>query len=121
MNYYIKTFRWKESYERKGEEARIHTGVVAQEVEEAFRDEGLDPFRYGILARGDHYEVDGDIKIYDENGEWTGIFADSDTPGAVKVKDTYHIQYNELLCFVVSGMSDRLDSLETRVEALESR
>ena len=72
------------------------------------------------MARGDHYEVDGDIKIYDENGDRTGMFADSDTPGAVKVKDTYHIQYNELLCFVVSGMSDMLDSLETRVEALES-
>ena len=63
MNYYIKTFRWKKSYERKGEEARIHTGVIAQEVEQAFRDEGLDPFRYGMLARGDHYEVDGDRKI----------------------------------------------------------
>jgi hypothetical protein len=123
----IKIFRWKESYERKGEEARLHTGVIAQEVEQAFRDEGLDPFRYGILARSDHYEVNGDTKLYDKDGEWTGLFVDADTPGAVKVKDTYHMQYSELLCFIVSGMSDRLDSLETqlasvlaRLDALES-
>ena len=124
----IKTFRMKESYENKGEEARFHTGVIAQEVEQAFRDEGLDPFRYGILACGEHYEVDGDRKLYDENGEWNGLFADADTPGAEKVKDDYHIQYTELLCLMVSGMAESLQEekqkvadLLARVEALESQ
>ena len=118
----------KESYENKGEEARFHTGVIAQEVEQAFRDEGLDPFRYGILAREEHYEVDEDRKWYDENGEWNGLFADADTPGAEKVKDDYHIQYTELLCLMVSGMAESLQEekqkvadLLARVEALESQ
>ena len=60
----IKNYRFKDAYDQKGEDARIHTGVIAQEIEEAFVAEGLDAHRYGLFCSDDIYEVDGDNKFY---------------------------------------------------------
>ena len=45
-----KVYRWKESVERKGEDARYHAGLIAQEVEAAFAAEGLDAREYGLIV-----------------------------------------------------------------------
>jgi hypothetical protein len=62
----IRKFRFKDAVEKKGKEARIHTGVLAQEVEAAFAAEGLNARRYGLLCY-DELDNDGIYGIrYDE-------------------------------------------------------
>lgn len=46
----IKRFRFKDAVASKGDDARIHVGVIAQEVEQAFVDNGLDPRRYALFC-----------------------------------------------------------------------
>lgn len=44
----------------KGNAARWHVGVIAQDVQKVFSEEGLDAFDYGILCRDEYpaeYEV----------------------------------------------------------------
>lgn len=36
-------FRFKDAVAAKGDNARLHYGVIAQNVETAFKNEGLDP------------------------------------------------------------------------------
>jgi len=43
------TYRWKDSVVEKGDDARIHTGTIAQELQAAFAAEGLDAGRYGMF------------------------------------------------------------------------
>lgn len=43
-------YKFNQSVEDKGESARWHFGVIAQRVEEAFRESGLDAFEFGILG-----------------------------------------------------------------------
>lgn len=43
-------YRWLGSVEAKGEGARLHAGITAQAVAEAFTAEGLDPARYGLFC-----------------------------------------------------------------------
>ena len=45
----LKKFRWKSAVAEKGDNARIHFGIVAQELEAAFTAEGLDAGRYGMF------------------------------------------------------------------------
>jgi hypothetical protein len=71
----IRKFRFKDAVEKKGEAARIHTGVIAQEVEAAFAAEGLDARRYGLLC---HDEL--------EEG------------------DIYGIRYDELVMFILGAI-----------------
>lgn len=44
------TFRWLDSLQAKGDEARWHFGVIAQQVRDVFAAHGLDGTRYGLLC-----------------------------------------------------------------------
>ncbi len=43
-------YKFIEAVEEKGDLARIHFGVIAQRVLDAFKKHGLDPFAYGVLC-----------------------------------------------------------------------
>src|SRR3546814_4226470 len=43
-------YRWLDAIAHKSDDARLHAGVLAQEVHDAFIAEGLDGFRYGLLC-----------------------------------------------------------------------
>jgi hypothetical protein len=47
----IKKYRWISSVEAKGDDARIHIGVMAQDVQQAFEDAGLDAENYGVFCK----------------------------------------------------------------------
>ena len=89
----IKKFRFKDAIAKKGDGARIHIGVIAQEVVQAFSSEGLDPMRYGLVC-------------YDEWGEQEEIL---DTEGKIIIPfqeagNRYGIRYEELLAFIISSI-----------------
>jgi len=62
------THRWIDAVQKKGEdEARIHFGVIAQQVKQAFENHGLDGFRYGMLCYDewdDEFETQVDTITY---------------------------------------------------------
>lgn len=93
----IKKYRFTDAVNAKGDDARIHVGVIAQEVEQAFLDAGLDASRYALFCRDTWYELDGS-PFDSENNEVT-----ADTPGAVE-ETRLGIRYSELLAFVIAAM-----------------
>jgi hypothetical protein len=76
----VKKFRFKDAVELKGDDARIHVGVIAQDVVAAFDAEGLDASRYALLCY-DQWE--------DENGVQ---------------HDRYGVRYEELLSFIIGAL-----------------
>ena len=58
-------YKFNDAVEIKGDGARWHIGVIAQQVKEAFESEGLDPFKYGILC---YDEWDAEEEVLDDNG-----------------------------------------------------
>jgi len=46
----FKVFRFRDSLEKKGEKSRLHIGLIAQEVREAFASEGLNADAYGFFC-----------------------------------------------------------------------
>jgi hypothetical protein len=109
----VKTYRWIDSVEEKGDEARIHVGVIAQEVEQAFIDQGLDPTRYALFCKDSWYAVDG--RAIGNNGETYT----EDTPGAVLV-ERRGVRYPQLLAFVMAAVDAEATAFEARLAALEA-
>lgn len=60
--------KFKDAVALKGDAARWHFGVLAQEVKAAFDSEGLDPFAYGILCYDEWPETTEDVSEW-VNGE----------------------------------------------------
>ncbi|UMV17629.1 tail fiber domain-containing protein [Shigella flexneri] len=57
----IKAYRFTDAVNMKGDKARIHFGVIAQEVIEAFSANGLDAFDYGMVCYDEWDEVIGSV------------------------------------------------------------
>jgi len=103
----FKTFRWKDSVAEKGDNARTHTGVIAQDVQAAFTAEGLDAGDYSLFISTTWF-VDAEGNEVEEG-----------TEGAVS-KTRMGIRYPELLCFVGAYNEQRFASIEARLTALEA-
>jgi len=76
----LRKYKWIKSVEEKGDDARIHFGIIAQDLEQAFIDEGLDAGRYGMFI----------------NSKWT------DEAGVEHSR--MGVRYNQLLAFIISGI-----------------
>ncbi|HWI48412.1 MAG TPA: tail fiber domain-containing protein, partial [Rummeliibacillus sp.] len=44
-------FKFNDAVALKGDEARFHFGVIAQKIDEAFTNHGLNAFDYGLLCK----------------------------------------------------------------------
>jgi len=86
----IKKFKYKSAVLEKGNDARIHVGVIAQDVEAAFAAQGLDAHNYGLFCKDTWYEKDGEVLSSYEDG-------------AVE-KTRLGVRYEELLAFVIAAM-----------------
>ena len=74
----IKKFKWKDAVAKKGDAARLHVGVIAQEVEAAFIAEGLEPAKYALFCEDVWWEKmvpnpDYHVRWFKEmpNPKWT--------------------------------------------------
>jgi len=75
----LKKFRWKSAVEDKGDDARIHFGIIAQDLQAAFEAEGLDAGRYGMFT----------------SNTWTEDGVEKTRMG---------VRYSELLAFIISAI-----------------
>jgi len=103
----IGSYKFLDAMEEKGDKARIHVGVRAQNVEQAFTKQGLTGFDYGLLC-------------FDK-------WEDDVTEGA-KAGQRYGIRNDELHYFLIAALEKRLKASEaavaeltTRLSALESK
>ena len=57
----FKTFKWNDSVTEKGDAARTHTGVIAQEVEQAMTDAGLNAGDYAFFISTTWWETQTEV------------------------------------------------------------
>lgn len=104
----IRTFKFKDSIAKKGDKARIHVGVMAQQVKEAFAFEGLDAEMYGIFCYdewSDEYEDEYEKqKIQNADGIVNEIWVKTGNKKLVReAGNLYGIRYEQLLAFVIAA------------------
>jgi hypothetical protein len=77
----LRKFRWKSAVEEKGDDARIHFGIIAQDLQAAFEAEGLDAGRYAMFI----------------HSTWT----DEETN---EERSRMGVRYSELLAFIIAAI-----------------
>ena len=76
----MRKFRWKDKVAEKGDKARTHFGIIAQDLEDAFKAEGLDASKYAMFC--------SDTWTNDDGKEQTRL----------------GIRYPQLLAFIISSI-----------------
>lgn len=89
----IRAFRWKNAQSDKGSKARIHIGVIAQDIRDAFSAEGLSAFDYGILCH-DSWEAKPEQR--DKKGNTIAP--------AMPAGERYGVRYEELMSFALTAL-----------------
>ena len=124
------TYRWKDAVAAKGDDARIHTGTIAQEVQAAFTAEGLDAGNYAMFMSDTWWEHDVAVAAVEANEEEKTEAVDAYTrtdrydtedeaPSGSTSRTRLGIRYPELLSFLAAYNEQRFAAIETRLTALE--
>jgi hypothetical protein len=107
------TYKWNDRVATAGDAARMHTGVIAQQVGAAMTAAGLDPTHYGFYCVDTYYMLD-DKKVF-----ITGKDAEPAPDTTTPTYDEYSLRMTQLLSFIAAATEHRLTSLESRLTALE--
>ncbi len=96
----FKTFRWIDSVADKGDDARTHTGVIAQDVQAAFVAEGLDAGDYSLFTSATWWETQTDVAAVEAVEAVEGVQAVEAVEYAEAVEATYDAEGVELAAYV---------------------
>ncbi len=89
----MRKFKFNDSVEEKGEDARIHFGIIAQDLQDAFSAEGLDASKYAMFCSDTWWEHEG--KTYN--------FQEDAPEDAVEITQL-GVRYSELLAFIIATL-----------------
>lgn len=125
----LQQFLFRDAVTKKGvDAARIHSGVIAQQVMEVFAAQGLDATRYGLLCYDewpDEYEtvevIDNPAVLDADGNEVMPAQTHTEQRVVTAAGDRYGIRYSEALCIEAAYQRRRADRLEARTEILEKR
>lgn len=129
----MRKYRWKDAVEKKGDDARIHYGIIAQDLKAAFENEGLDAHRYAMFTWNEWWEgdrvipaVEAQEAVYETQIDEEGIerqvcvseaikaheevsypdvfYTEAEAPANAIRKERMGIRYNELLSFIIAAL-----------------
>ena len=89
----LRKYRFVKAVTKKGDSARIHVGIIAQDLKAAFEAESLDSSRYGMFCSDTWYEYEGESFPTQEEAP----------EGATEVTKL-GIRYDELLAFIIAAI-----------------
>jgi hypothetical protein len=121
----MRKFRWIDAVVEKGDDARIHFGIIAQDLQDAFAAEGLDAGRYAMFISSTWWETQTDVpaveavaEVLDEEGnvvteavEAKEAYTRTDTyqtleeaPEGATERTRLGVRYSELLAFIIGAL-----------------
>lgn len=104
----IKAFKFNDAVEAKGDKARIHVGVIAQEVRSAFEAEGLCAESYAVLCYdewSDEYAPDFERVVTTLDGNEVVSYEDTGKQKLIKAAgNRYGVRHDELFAFIIGAM-----------------
>jgi len=89
----IKKFKFTNAVKKKGDAARTHVGIIAQDVVDAFASENLDAYEYGMLC---YDKIEAQPETIGELGE---VLAP-----AQPETDQYGVRYDQILAFIIASI-----------------
>ncbi len=108
----MRKFRWIDSVAEKGDNARTHFGIIAQDLQDAFTAEGLDAGDYAMFTSTTWWEKEISVDAVEADEE-NGIeakeaytykkIAEEETEGYTE-KTRLGVRYNQLLAFIISAL-----------------
>jgi len=108
----LRKWKWKSAVAEKGDNARTHFGIIAQDLQDAFTAEGLDAGDYAMFMSNTWWEkeisVDA-VEADEENGieaqdAYTYMDEKEEATEGYTERTRLGVRYSELLAFIISAI-----------------
>ncbi len=99
----LQRYKFKDAVAERGDAARYHFGVIAQDVVAAFEAEGLNPFSYGVICF-DQWEAQEEVQaaVLDAEGKPTGEMEIVQV--AREAGERFGVRYDELFAMIIAAL-----------------
>ena len=109
-------FKYNDAVNEKGDNARLHTGYVVQQINEACQKHDVDISEYGLYCHEEYPERTEKVTIENEDGTTT-----KETKVIEEASEHYSLRYTETLvveCAYLRRENNRLKERLSKIEKL---
>ena len=114
-------FKYNDAVDQKGDNARLHTGYVVQQIDSACKSHGVDVSQYGLYCHEEYPQETEEVEVEQADGTKT-----KERKVIREASEHYSLRYTEVYaveCMYLrrenSRLKEKLASLEERLEKLE--
>jgi len=97
----LRKFRWQSAVAEKGDDARIHFGIIAQDLQAAFAAEGLDAGDYAMFISTTWWEQA--VEVPDAYTRIDVYSTEEEAPEGATQQTRLGVRYSELLAFIIAS------------------
>jgi len=112
----LSQFKYNDAVDQKGDTARLHTGYVVQQIDEACQKHNIDISEYGLYCHEEYPEETEEVEVENEDGTKT-----KETKVVREASEHYSLRYTETLVVECAYLRKRIKELEERLEKLEGK
>ena len=107
-------FKYNDAVDQKGDKARLHTGYVVQQIDNACKEHGVDVSQYGLYCHEEYPEETEEVEVEQADGTKT-----KERKVIREASEHYSLRYTEALVVECKYLRRCIKRLTARIEELE--
>ena len=107
-------FKYNDAVDQKGDNARLHTGYVVQQIDNACKEHGVDVSAYGLYCHEEYPEETEEVETEQADGTKT-----KETKVIREASEHYSLRYTEIYAVECMYLRRCIQRLTARIEELE--
>ena len=110
----LSQFKYNDAVNQKGDKARLHTGYVVQQIDNACKEHGVDVSAYGLYCHEEYPEETEEVEV--EQADGTKV---KETKVIREASEHYSLRYTEVYAIECMYLRRCIARLTARIEQLE--
>ena len=107
-------FKYNDAVDQKGDNARLHTGYVVQQIDSACKSHGVDISSYGLYCHEEYPQETEEVEVENEDGTKT-----KERKVIREASEHYSLRYTEVYAVECMYLRRCIARLTARIEELE--
>ena len=107
-------FKYNDAVDQKGDKARLHTGYVVQQIDNACKSHGVDVSAYGLYCHEEYPEETEEVEVEQKDGTKT-----KERKVIREASEHYSLRYTEVYAVECMYLRRCIARLTARIEELE--
>ena len=111
----LSQFKYNDAVDQKGNNARLHTGYVVQQIDKACKEHGVDISEYGLYCHEEYPQETEEVEVEQADGTKT-----KERKVIREASEHYSLRYTEALIVECAYLRKCIKELRAEIEQLKS-